>query len=207
MADEEVKDAPEEAKVESALDDTQGVTEAPTQEATAKVESALEDKAPEYKFKLPDGVNENASVVNHVTDVAEKFKLTQEQAQELLNSQASYDAKAAAESDASYAQAVNAWAKEAKADGEIGGNEWRETIRRSNVAIDKYGTSELRDFLKAGVGNHPEVIRFLSRVGATLVEDKMLHAKTFVKGVTPGNSVQSKLYPNSSMVRNANAVQ
>ena len=200
MADEEVKDAPEEAKVESALDDTQGVTEPPVTEPVTKVESALEDKAPEYKFKLPDGVNEGASVVNHVTDVAEKFKLTQEQAQELLNTQASYDAKAATESDAEYARAVNAWAKDAKADGEIGGNEWRETIRRSNVAIEKYGTTELRDFLKAGVGNHPEVIRFLARVGATLVEDKMLHAPAFVRGQSQGG-VQPKLYPNSKMVQ------
>jgi hypothetical protein len=42
-------------------------------------------------------------------------------------------------------------------------------------ALDAFGTTELRSLLnESGLGNHPEVIRFMFRAGKAISEDSMV---------------------------------
>jgi hypothetical protein len=42
-------------------------------------------------------------------------------------------------------------------------------------ALDAFGTAELRSLLnESGLGNHPEVIRFMFRAGKAISEDSMV---------------------------------
>jgi len=65
------------------------------------------------------------------------------------------------------------WADTAKADAEIGGAKWDATTAAAKLAVSKLGTPALREYLnKSGGGNHPELIRFMAKVGAVIGEDK-----------------------------------
>ena len=71
---------------------------------------------------------------------------------------------------------VNAdWLAEAKADEEIGGGKWDESISTSAKGLDNLGFpkgSPFRIFLsESGLGNHPEMIRAFARVGKAIGED------------------------------------
>jgi hypothetical protein len=47
-----------------------------------------------------------------------------------------------------------------------------ESVGFANKALDKYGTPELKEALAStGAGNHPEFIRFMTRVGKAMSED------------------------------------
>ena len=57
------------------------------------------------------------------------------------------------------------------ADKEIGGESFKETSRLALKAVKALGTPELKQLLTGPVGSHPEVLRFLSRVGKAISED------------------------------------
>jgi hypothetical protein len=69
------------------------------------------------------------------------------------------------------------WTTASKADPEFGGEKLASSLNLAKRAIDKYGTPGLRTMLdQSGLGNHPEVIRFFTRIGRTLSEDSFAGA-------------------------------
>jgi hypothetical protein len=65
-----------------------------------------------------------------------------------------------------------AWEQAAKADKEIGGDKLPENLGLAKSVLDKFGTAELRELLTTSrLGNNPEVIRLLSKVGAAISDD------------------------------------
>jgi len=85
-----------------------------------------------------------------------------------------------------------AWVDQAKSDTEIGGEKFDENISTAVKARDSFGNSEFSEMLDtSGLGNHPEMIRFLNRVGRAISEDKVI-----VSGANAGQrSQESVLYP------------
>lgn len=64
------------------------------------------------------------------------------------------------------------WRKEARADKEIGGSNYGPAVERGKAALRQFGTPGLFKLLaEYGIGDHPEMIRFASKVGAALGED------------------------------------
>jgi len=62
-----------------------------------------------------------------------------------------------------------AWAEAAQSDPEIGGAAFQRELDYARSALKEYGTPGLRDALEStGLGNHPELIRLLSKVGRSL---------------------------------------
>ncbi len=85
------------------------------------------------------------------------------------------------------------WAENAKADKDIGGAKWDATTAAAKRAVTTLGTPELKEFFEAtGGGNHPELIRFMAKVGAMIKEDNP------ASGSLPGNTGKDRaaiLYP------------
>ena len=98
--------------------------------------------------------------------------MTQEQAQKLVDleaerNQASYQAQVDA-----FNQLKEEWAEQSKNDKEYGGDKFDESIALAKNAVDKFGSPGLKQLLEEhGVGNHPEVIRFMVNVGKLTGED------------------------------------
>ena len=65
-----------------------------------------------------------------------------------------------------WADTQQQWVDQAKADPEIGGDKFENNLGDAKRAIKQFGTPELDEAMAVtGAGNHPEFIRFMSRVG------------------------------------------
>ena len=125
-------------------------------------ESETPEGAPdkyEFNAKVADAPDElDPEVLTAFGEVAKDLDLPQEAAQKVLD-------KVAPVIQAKQAKAVEQaranWATESQSDEEFGGEE----------EVD-FGTDALKSLLsESGLGNHPEVIRFMYRAGKAISED------------------------------------
>lgn len=134
-------------------------------------------------FTLPDGIVPNTPVLGKFQEWAKASNLSQEQAQAAINLQGEIMSEMVAAQQKDWTELQTGWVEAAKNDPEYGKEAFNESLVVAKKALDAFGTKELRDMLNTtGSGNHPEVIRFMHRIGKALAEDK-IHA-----GAAPGSS-------------------
>lgn len=133
-------------------------------------EEGKTEGAPEkYEFKAPEGQEFDAGVLDAFTEVAKELNLSQDAAQKVLDKVAPViQARQAEQVDA----IRNEWVEQSKADKEFGGEKLSENLSVAKKALDNFGSPELRALLnESGLGNHPEVIRFMFKAGKAISED------------------------------------
>lgn len=68
-----------------------------------------------------------------------------------------------------FAQQIETWEGEAKADKEIGGDAFDANLATAKKAIDAFGSDDLKSILnESGLGSHPAVIKFAVKAGQAL---------------------------------------
>lgn len=142
-----------------------------------------EDATPiQYEaFQMPEGMEVDVDALAVFTPLAQEFKIPQEKAQELANIMGSGLKKQADAHVKAWAEAMGKWQEEAKADQEIGGDKFTQTeanvartLKKLGPADREDGTNALQDILKiTGVGNHVEIVRIFSKIGAILADDTL----------------------------------
>ncbi len=136
-------------------------------------------------FTMPENITIDENALNQALPIFKELELTQEQAQKIVSLQAELVQASSQKQIDDFNQLKNDWRTEASNDKEIGGDKFDENVKVGIRAVDAYGTPELKQLLdEQGLGNHPEVIRFMVRVGQTLKED--------VPGTTGGNISTAK---------------
>lgn len=151
--------------------------------------------APEsYTVTVPEGMTVDQGLVDNLTPVLQKHKVTQEAFQEIadiyskhLQTQKSEQTKALADELATTRQE---WKEEVKKDH---GKALDEVLSYCARAIDQIGTPRLREFLDdTGLGDHPDMVKILYRAGKLLSEDPLVDPDIN----TPGGGTQdlSTLY-------------
>ncbi len=81
---------------------------------------------------------------------------------------------------------LKGWNEAIVADKELGGANIEATKQHASAALKAYATPELRELLQAtGLGSHPEVVRFVTKVGKALADDT-------VAGGTGGSAPDTK---------------
>lgn len=140
--------------------------------AEAKAEAKPQAAPEKYEFKAPEGKQFDAEVLNTYSEVARELNLSQEAAQRVLDAMA----PKMAERQVAQIEAIRAeWANSSKTDKEFGGEKLSENLSTAKKALDAFGTTELRTLLnESGLGNHPEVIRFMVRAGKAISEDRFV---------------------------------
>lgn len=129
----------------------------------------------DFELKLPEGSNLDASYLEQTKALAKELGLSQEAAQKLVERDSGLMSSAHERNMAKVRENTEQWARDAQADKEIGGNNFQSSVTDAKTALDKFGTPEFKNLLnQSGVGNHPELIRLLSRVGKAMREDKMV---------------------------------
>tara|TARA_R110000822_G_scaffold82279_4_gene194762 strand:+ start:9466 stop:10161 length:696 start_codon:yes stop_codon:yes gene_type:complete len=139
-----------------------------------------------YEYESPEGIDlsEDAQKMLDVFgDRAKDMRLTQDQYQAVVD----YDmerGKAAVEYQATaFDERVDAWGEEVKADKEIGGENLQQNLGLAKKVLDGYGSEGFQSLLDKpspenpnglGLGNHPEMIRFLQRVGKSVGESDFI---------------------------------
>lgn len=120
------------------------------------------------KIELADGLTMDQLALDEYIPVFKELNLNAEQAKKLVDIYANQQLKAADE----YQKTITAWENAARADKEYGGDKLNESLSIATGALEKFGTPELKQVLnESGLGNHPEVIRFMKRVGDAIRED------------------------------------
>lgn len=145
--------------------------------AAAPAPAAASPAAPvEYAaFVAPEGVTLDAPVVEAFTGIAKELGLPQDKAQAVIDKVAP---AMKAQQDAAFETMKDTMLTAAKADAEIGGEKFDESVATAKLAIDTYFAPSFAKFLNdSGLGNHPEMIRGLMKAGAPLKAD----------GHVPGN--------------------
>jgi len=202
MAEEETiltAETPEVATNEEQSENSTETTEAsqPTEstesDAASKKEGQEETEvagAPEEygTFDLPENFDMNNDALAEYHTFAKENGLTQEQAQRGVDMVAQMKE---AEMN-QWVEQQKSWVEQAKADTEYGNDKFDESISVAVKARDSFGTSEFNEMLdSSGLGNHPEMIRFLHRVGKAISEDSVVVGGTTTSQLTR----EAVLYP------------
>ena len=156
-------------------------------------EGKAEEKqgAPEqYEFKAPEGEAFDNAVIEAYSEVAKELNLSNDDAQKLLD-------KVAPVIQARQLERIEAvkteWETASKSDKEFGGDKLNDSLGTAKKALDAFGTPELKALLnESGLGNNPEVIRFMVRAGKAISEDKFVGGRP----AAPSGNLADKLYSN-----------
>ena len=139
-------------------------------------------------------------VIETFSVIAKEINLPQKDAQKMLETVGPIIAqRQKAQVDAVHQQ----WIESAQTDKQYGGPQLAENLSVAKKALDAWGNPELGKFLnESGVGNHPELIRFMVNAGKSLAEEKFVGNSTgagvknsTVKGF---GDMASALYSNQS---------
>lgn len=154
--------------------------------------AATTTTAPEkYEFKAPEGAAFDPGIVEAYSGAAKEAGLSQDAAQKVLEKMAP---ALAARQDAQVKAIHEEWRTASAADAEFGGAKLQENLGVARKAYDTFATPELRTLLDTtGMGNHPEVIRMMYRVGKAISEDKFVAGSAARSGTqNPANVLYDK---------------
>lgn len=164
---------PPEAKSES-KDPAEDGAKSESKDEAGAIDPA--DEIPEdgrYDFSLPEGMAIDEKLAEAMSPVLKDIGLTRGQAQALAGALAAHRQAEAANGSREWADIQTGWVNSAKKDAEIGGARWDASVAVAQGALARFGTPGLKAFLtESGGGNHPEVIRFMARVGNAIAEDR-----------------------------------
>ena len=132
----------------------------------------------EYDFTeaMPEGMEMDQGLAEAVSPVFKELGLTQDQAVTLTKAYAEHIQAAADQQAQQINDMVSGWVETAKADKEIGHAAWKESVDYANKVIREFGTPELVNdvLVQQAMGNHPEMIRLLSRIGKAISDDSLV---------------------------------
>lgn len=143
-----------------------------------------------YEFKAPEGTEFDPAVIEAYSSAAKTAGLSQDAAQKLIETMA----PALAARQAEQLEAIHeGWRSASAADKEIGGEKFQENLAVAKKAYENFASPELRKLLDdTGMGNHPEVLRMMFRVGKAISEDKVVGGRIGKSTATDPTAV---LYP------------
>ena len=184
--------------VQDQQDSDESSVESETSEQDTKTEGAPEKY--EFNDKVADAPEVlDPEVLTAFGEVAKELDLPQEAAQKVLD-------KVAPVMQARQAAVVEQvkldWANESQADKEFGGESLNDNLEIAKSSLNAFGTDALKSLLQeSGLGNHPEVIRFMYRAGKAISEDSYVGNSDGANAKSNGipkdfNGIANALYSN-----------
>jgi hypothetical protein len=133
-----------------------------------------------YELKLPEGSHLKPADIERISAHAKEQKLTAEEAQADL------------EIESDVVKTYVEGQKAAKADPEIGGDEFPKKAELIKRVVDRFAPEGFKKALETtGLGNHPELNRFLYRIGKSMADDQLVMPGS---APAPKKSVESLFY-------------
>jgi hypothetical protein len=186
---------PEASTTPAASTDVKPAEAAKTDDANAKPGEPAKEVV--YEFKMPDGVELKSEAVDELKATAKEFGLTQEQAQRIADLGVKQAQGFAAQLVEQQKSLTTQWAEETTTDKEIGGDKLSENLGVAKKALDSFGTPALKTLLnQSGLGNHPEVVRFMVKAGKAISEDGQLVTGAAAQADRANTPIENRLYPN-----------
>lgn len=161
----------------------------------AEAEAAEPEGAPEEyaAFEAPEGVTLNAELVSELAALAKEDNLPQGKAQKYVDLAVKLQTQQAEAFAQRVTETREAWVEAARTDKEYGGDKINESLATAKKALTTYGSDGLTALLnETGLGNHPEIIRLLVKVGKSVSDDSFVGSGK--PAVKPGGAA-AILYP------------
>jgi hypothetical protein len=167
-----------------------------------KIELPGEDGADPVQVEL------DAALVEAAVPVFKEVGLTNEQANKIAPLAVKVQERMLQQQADDHSAMKAQWARDAKADPEIGGAKFEETLALAGRALDQFGaqsvkdadgkeTNEFRSLLnESGLGNHPVMLRIFRNVGLKVGEDDALIRTDTSR--QPKKPAEEVLYPNEA---------
>jgi hypothetical protein len=186
---------PEASTTQATSTDVQPTDAAKTDDAAAKTDEAAKEVV--YEFKLPEGVDLKGEALDELKATAKELGLTQEQAQRVADLGAKQAQGFAAQLVEQQKTMTAEWAEQTTTDKEIGGDKLPENLGVAKKALDTFGSPALKTLLnQSGLGNHPEVVRFMVKAGKAISEDGRLVTGAAAQADRANTPIENRLYPN-----------
>lgn len=154
--------------------------------AEARLRQVPEDG--NYEFALPDGIQLDEKLAAEAAPILKEAGVSRAGANKLaafLTSQKQAEAR-------QWADTQDEWVRQAKTDREYGGDRFDAAVGSAQKALARFGTPALREALNfSGMGNHPEMIRLMARVGNAFSDDMPVGSET---PAARGKSAEEELY-------------
>ena len=144
-------------------------------------------------FVLPEGVTLDEGLMSEFLPFAQELKLDQAGAQKFIDMGSAIASKMQQQALDAWQEQITGWAEQTKNDAELGGKNLQTTLASGRAALESFGTPAFNQLLKdSGIGNHPELIRFMNRIGKEIGNDGIV---TGASGTGAGKTPEQKLYP------------
>ena len=137
------------------------------------------DGEPEWgadTLKAPEGYEVlEANSVEDLVKHAKEMGLNKEQAQNMLDFQSQSIMKVVDSHNENWDNTMNEWVETTRQDKDIGGPKLEESLTDARKTLNTFGNNALAALVdQTGLGNHPEFIRFMSKVGKAIKEDRFV---------------------------------
>lgn len=148
-------------------------------------DKAAQGAPDKYELKAPEGFEQlDSKLVETFEPLARELNLSNDKANKLVETMMPKVVERITEQHReAWGKQLETWVSDVKADKEIGGEALGGNLQAAQRAITKYGTPELKsmfDYPSAenpkglGLGNHPELVRFISRIGKAMGDDALI---------------------------------
>lgn len=156
----------------------------------------------DFQLQLPEGVQLDQQLLNSAAPVFKELGLSSENASKLVPLVTEVQTRFQQTQLDQFSALTKSWAKEAQADQDMGGQNWKETSRLAGVALQAGGAAasnhEVRQLLdQSGLGNHPAMIRFFRDIGRVVERMKPNGSSRRLSVIEAARQAHQKaVYPN-----------
>ncbi|EKU56667.1 hypothetical protein ACINWC323_2670 [Acinetobacter sp. WC-323] len=131
-------------------------------------------------FTLPEGFELDGDDSKALLELGQQFKMPQEAVQKLVDLGVQMQQRQVAQQQ----QMVRSWIDATRADAEYGGEKLQQSLLTAQKAFTLPRGDKISKLLgSSGLGNHPDVIGFMTEVGKLLQPDNIVHGQ----GANTGN--------------------
>jgi len=169
-----------------------GQEQATGDQAQTQGETDGAEASTDYTLELGDNARLVEADVSSITEFAKSNNLSAEQAQAVLYRMDSLIGSYVDNANEQWRQETLSWQDDVRKDEELGGENFKASVMNAQAALHRFGSPALKEALnETGFGNHPELVRLLSRIGKAMEEDAILRGGSQAASKTP----EEILYP------------
>ncbi len=156
-----------------------------TKDEGSEADESKDEGAPEtYEdFNLPEGFESDKELMDEFKVLAKEENWSQEKAQKLVDLQNKAMTRAGDTLKQRWNDTQKEWRESTENDKTFGGDKLDESLVFAKSAIKKFGNDAFSEMLEStGMGNHPEVVRFLYKIGKSISEDDIMAGRAAASG-------------------------
>lgn len=185
------------AAPEVVVEEVKKVEEVKTEPEVKVAEAPQEIK---YDLKLSEGSLLDKARIDEVLAEAKQGKLTNEQAQSLLQREEQAVDKYQKALEDQVEKNKTEWLKQLESDKDVGGAKWKENAETAHLFLKQHADQGMMDFLnKSGLGNNPSVFKFVLKLANMAKPDQMVNGGQSTHQVDSEQARLDRMYPKTKI--------